>query len=236
MVWGMADMGFDSGSWATYTRPVMQVRQFLGGSMMVALLALPTTVFAQAAGDAAKPAAAADAPADKAADKRKDELTSRQRSSLRMGKVDASKVPTAKKRSSTERMLASQRRAVVRGTDLLSEARSQNDIIQLNCVNEKLTQLKGLLKVSENSSLAMYEGMAASAQDDVNHQYTKIVVAHQKSSSLKAEVEQCVGELSIYSGETEVEVEIDESITQQDPTLPILPPPGPAVSAPASEF
>lgn len=233
MVWGMADMGFDSSFRATYRRPAMQLRQILGWSLLAALLALPAPVFAQ---DGDKAEAATDGATDPAAAKRQDELTSSQRNTLRVGKIDASKVPAAEKKSGTETMLSDQRRAVVRGSDLLSEARAKNDIIQLNCVNEKLTQLKGLLKLSENSSLAMYEAMAASSQDEVNHQYTKIVVAHQKSSSLKAEVEQCVGELSIYSGETEVEVEIDGSITEQDPTLPILPPPGPAVSAPASEF
>ena len=228
-VGGMADMGFDSGFGALYRRPAMRVRQTLSWSVVAALLFASPTGFAQ-------DGAATPPPAGEQTPKRQDELTTKQRRSLRLGKVDASKVPTKEKKSSTERMLVEQRSSVARGTDLLAEARGKNDIIQLNCVNEKLTQLKGLLKLSEQASLAMYEAIAAGSQDEINHQYTKIVVAHQKSGSLKAEAEQCVGELSVYSGQTEVEVEIDATITAQDPTLPILPPPGPAVSAPASDF
>lgn len=229
----MADIGFDSSSWATYRRPAMRMTQLMGWSVAVTLIAGPAVGFAQDGGGEAAPAAK-EAPAPKP--KRQDELTSTQRKSLRLGKIDASKVPIAEKKANTERMLREQRSAVARGTDLLSEARGKNDIIQLNCVNEKLTQLKGLLKLSENASLAMYEAIATDAQDEVNHQYTKVAVANQKSSSLKAEAEQCVGELSVYSGQTNVEVEIDDSITQSDPTLPTLPPPGPDVAAPASEF
>lgn len=236
----MADMGFDSGSRATYRRPAMRFTQMMGWSVAVAMIVAPAIGHAQdgvgASGDTPAAEAGSDPAAETPKPKRQDELTSQQRKTLRLGKIDASKVPTPEKKTSAEQMVREQRSAVARGTDLLAEARSRNDIIQLNCVNEKLTQLKGLLKLSENASLAMYEAIAAGSQDEINHQYTKIVVANQKSGSVKAEAEQCVGELSVYSGQTEVEVEIDSSITSSDPTLPILPPPGPAVSAPVSDF
>jgi hypothetical protein len=227
----MVVMGFDSGLGATYTGPAMRKRWILGWSLVLTLGVLPTSATAQdgeGGGEAGAPAAAAA--------KRQDELTAEQRKQLRVGKVDASKVPVEEKKTTTEAMLGAQRGAVARGTELLSEARGRNDILQLNCVNEKLTQLKGLLKLSEGASAAMYEGIATGTQDEINHQYTKIVVAHQKSASLKAEAEQCVGETSVFSGETEVEVEIDSDIPQADPTLPILPPPGPVVANPASKF
>ena len=233
----MVVMGFDSGLGATYTGPAMRNRRILGWSMALALGVLPASAMGQQGegGEATPPAAEAPA-AEAPAPKRQDELTQEQRKTLRVGKVDASKVPTDEKQATAESMLAEQRASVARGTELLTEARGKNDILQLNCVNEKLTQLKGLLKLSEGSSAAMYEGIATGTQDEINHEYTKIVVAHQKSTSLKAEAEQCVGAISVFSGQTEVEVEIDSDIPQQDPTLPILPPPGPVVSTPASEF
>ncbi len=228
MVWGMVDMGFDSGFGATYRRRAMHVRQIFGCSMVAALLATSLPAYADDTGTgAADPAATP---------KRQDELTAKDRKSMRVGTIDASKVSIALKKSSTEKMLVAQRLAVVRGTDLQGEARSRSDIIQLNCVNDALLQIKGLLKLSEASSLAMYEAMAALVQDKINHEYTKVVVAHQKTALLKAVVEQCVGELSVYAGDTTVEVVIDGNITSADPTLRILPPPGPTVSAPASEF
>lgn len=232
MVWGMVDMGFDSGFWATYRRPAMVVRQIFGCTVLAAFFATSVPTYADEAGTAkADPAAAA---AKKP--KRDDELTTKQRKSKRVGTIKASAVSTDTKKTTTETMLSAQRKAVVRGTDLLGEARSKNDIIQLNCVNDKLTQLKGLLKLSEKSSVEMYEAIAAGTADETNHQYVKVVVAHQRSASLKAEVEQCVGEFSVYAGDTTVEVEIVGDISAADPTLRILPPPGPTVSAPASEF
>lgn len=144
-------------------------------------------------------------------------------------RIDATKVPLAEKKVNVQKMISEQQSAQSRATDLLTEARAANDIIQLNCVNSKLTQIKGLLKLSQQSSAAMYEGIERGAEDEINHQYKKIVLASQKTSSLKAEAEQCVGEKSVYSGETKVDVEIDPSTTRSDPTLPVLPPPGPSV-------
>ena len=57
-------------------------------------------------------------------------------------------------------------------------------------------------------------------------EFTKIAVAHQRTKTLRAEAEQCVGESSVYSSDTDVEVEVDPDLTQDDPTKPIDMPPG----------
>lgn len=156
--------------------------------------------------------------------------------SLELGFVDASQVSLTDKRNRTEQMLAEERGSLVRGTELLQEARAAKDIVQLNCVNEKLTQIKGLLKLSEQASVKMYEAIAAYTEDVINHEFTKIWVAHQKTMLLKSEAEQCVGELSVYAGDTEVEVIIDDAIGEDDPTEQDPPVPGPAVPPVASGF
>jgi hypothetical protein len=40
------------------------------------------------------------------------------------------------------------------------EAREQRDVLKLNCVNEKLTAIKGLLRVSEQAAVTMMEALA----------------------------------------------------------------------------
>lgn len=225
-------MGFDRRTDATYRGPAMRWKLILG---CVGTLALASPVYAQDTAATTEAPAADDAPG-KSGGKRKDALTREQRAALRLGKIDASKVPLPEKKVGASKMISEQQAAQSRATDLLTEARAANDIIQLNCVNSKLTQIKGLLKLSQQASAAMYEGVERGTDDEINHQYTKIVVAHQKTMSLRAEAEQCVGEKSVYSGETKVDVEIDPSITQSDPTLPVLPPPGPAIPTAASEF
>lgn len=170
------------------------------------------------------------------APKRADALRRAEREALRIGKIDPSSVPIREKQERVDQMLAEQRSALKRGTDLLQDARGANDIVQLNCVNEKLTQIKGLLKLTENAATSMYDAIGADDGQTINHEYTKMVVAAQRSRGLRAEAEQCVGERSVYTGETEVEVEIDSDISPRDPTIPLPPPPGPETPAVGSEF
>lgn len=153
-----------------------------------------------------------------------------------IGGVDAQALSLQEKQRRVEESLSDLRDALRRVTDILAEARSSKDIVQLNCVNEKLTQLKGLLKISEDASVKMYDAIASGTEDVINHEFTKIVVAHQKGMALRAEAEQCVGELSVYSGDTDITVEIDEDIPENDPTTPTPPPPGPVVPPVASAF
>jgi len=88
----------------------------------------------------------------------------------------------------------------------LEEAREKRDVIKLNCVNEKLTAVKGLLKVSEQADVSMQEAIARRDEEMSRHEYDKISIARNKVDQLLGESEACVGELSIYAGETTVEV------------------------------
>jgi hypothetical protein len=88
----------------------------------------------------------------------------------------------------------------------LEEAREKRDVIKLNCVNEKLTAVKGLLKVSEQADVTMQEAVARRDDEASSHEFRKIAIARGKIEQLLAESEACVGELSVYSGDTQVEV------------------------------
>lgn len=95
----------------------------------------------------------------------------------------------------------------------LEEARASNDVIKLNCVIEKLTQVKGLLKVAETASVALEEAVAKRESDAAEHEYTKISIARQKTDQLRNEAEACVGDVGADAGgETEVEVEEPEDL------------------------
>lgn len=154
------------------------------------------------------------------------------------GTVDPADAAAMSPKELTERvesMLVEMRGGLRRVTDLYAEAQAAKDIVQLNCVNEKLTQVKGLVRVAEESSTKLYDAIASNLQDAVVHEYTKVAVAHQKVLVLRAESEQCVGEFSVYTGDTEVTVEIDSEIPERDATTPDSPPPGPEVPPVASK-
>jgi len=105
-----------------------------------------------------------------------------------------------------------------RGLDSLTVAREEKDLIKMNCVNEKLTSQKGLLKISEQALVQLQDAISLNDTQAANHEYTKIAIAYQKMRGLGIEIGGCAGEALRYSGETDVEVEISGDITKDDPT------------------
>ncbi|HEU4384356.1 MAG TPA: hypothetical protein VFR85_12765 [Anaeromyxobacteraceae bacterium] len=115
-------------------------------------------------------------------------------------------------------------------TARLEEARAEKDIVRLNCVNEKLTQVKGLLKVSEQADIALQEAVAR-RDEAADAELQKIGIARAKVDQLRAEVEECIGQLAFAVDEkTTVEVEQPKDLPDQD--LTNRPPPQPVVSRP----
>jgi hypothetical protein len=123
---------------------------------------------------------------------------------------DRDKAPLAAK--NIERMKETLKRMLA----LLEEARGAKDVVKLNCVNEKLTQVKGLVRISEQAEIGMQEAVSQRDNEVSNHEFTKISLASHRSEQLRADTESCVGELAIYSGDTIVVVEGDHA--GDDPT------------------
>ena len=115
----------------------------------------------------------------------------------------------------------------------LEEARNSKDVVKLNCVNEKLTQIKGLLKVSEQADIAMQEAVAR-RDESAEGEFQKIGIARAKVDQLRSEVEECIGQLAFAVDEkTTVEVEQPKDLpitdmTQREPPAPIVSRPPPA--------
>ena len=120
------------------------------------------------------------------------------------------------KPAAASKSIERQKEILKRMLALLEEARNAKDVVKLNCVNEKLTQVKGLVRISEQSEIAMQEAISQKDEEVANHEFTKISLAGQRSEQLRADTESCVGELAIYSGDTVVVVEGDHGGT--DPT------------------
>jgi hypothetical protein len=116
---------------------------------------------------------------------------------------------------------------------VLEEARDGKDVVKLNCVNEKLTQVKGLLRIAEQADILMQEALAKRDKEVTAHEFQKEQIAAQKIDQLKADAESCIGEQAVYSGDTVVTVEYsgkdnsdptENNILTQQPA-PLLRPP-----------
>ena len=89
----------------------------------------------------------------------------------------------------------------------VEDARNEKDVVKLNCVNEKLTQVKALLKVAEQSDIQLHEALVN--KDPVaESEFGKIAIARAKIDGLKIDADQCIGQLAyIVDEKTTVEVQ-----------------------------
>jgi len=153
------------------------------------------------------------------------------------GLEKASDVPDAVKLERGTKALATMREVLRDVLGKLEEARRAKDVVKLNCVNEKLTQIKGLLRISEQADVALQEAVARRETTSSEHEYTKVMIAQQKVTQLRSEAEQCIGQLAFRTDENlSVEVEEPRNLPGGDPTQPrpienitVRPPPASAV-------
>jgi hypothetical protein len=96
------------------------------------------------------------------------------------------------------------------------EARNEKDVVKLNCVNEKLTQIKGLLKVAEQADISLHE-LLSNKDPGAESEFTKIGIARTKVDGLKGDAEQCIGQLAyIVDEKTTVEVQLPTGLPDVD--------------------
>ena len=80
--------------------------------------------------------------------------TARAQTTAAIGLTDAEKLERSGQ--SLEKMKAALKQVLSR----VEDARNEKDVVKLNCVNEKLTSLKGLLRVAEQADIALHEAIA----------------------------------------------------------------------------
>ncbi len=132
-----------------------------------------------------------------------------------------------------QRLVGNMQQQLDRLVELQKVARKQKDVIKLNCVNDKLLQLKQLLNIAESARINMREAIAqgddtAEGSSARYHEYGKVVIASQQGDAVAGEAEACIGEELIFLGPTEVQA--DEPAIPDDPTDSVpdfeLEPPG----------
>lgn len=118
----------------------------------------------------------------------------------------------------SERLVSGMQTVLKKIVGLQQVARKQKDVIKLNCVNDKLLQVKQLLNIAEGATTNMHEAIAQEDEAGRYHEFGKIVIADQQVRVLAGEAENCIGEELVFLGPTEVEV--DEPEHPDDPTGP----------------
>jgi len=106
---------------------------------------------------------------------------------------------------------------------LQEQSKKQKDIIRLNCVTDKLVQVKVNINIAEQSMAALQESVARADEGGRTHEFTRLTIVNQKVLVLGAEAENCIGEDLSFVGATRVDVDVDPNIPQTDPTQPPAP-------------
>jgi hypothetical protein len=103
---------------------------------------------------------------------------------------------------------------------MVEQARKQKDVIRLNCVMDKLVQVKVNMNIADQALQKLQEAVARRDEGASLHEYTRITIVNQKVQVLQNEGQTCVGAELSYIGATRVEVEapeLPEGVT--DPSL-----------------
>ena len=131
---------------------------------------------------------------------------------------DADKLSTSQKLTRAAKDINQIKGVLELALQRLEAARAEKDIVKLNCVNDKLSAIKGLLKISEQADISLKEAAARKDGELINHEFTKISIAAIRAENFRVEVEGCVGELSQYTGGTVVERSVDPEIREDNPS------------------
>ncbi len=95
---------------------------------------------------------------------------------------------------------------------LIETAASTNDVILLNCLNEKLGLLKGLHKVAQDAEHGLAEAVARENADLQEHNFRKAYIAREQGQAVTAEAEACIGQVGTsFPGQTRVVVRFEGS-------------------------
>jgi len=93
---------------------------------------------------------------------------------------------------------------------MIEEAQKANDIILLNCLNEKLGLLKGLHKVAVDAEDGLAEAVARENADLQEHNFRKSFIAREQGETVAAEADACLGQVGTsFPGQTRVVVRFD---------------------------
>ena len=101
-----------------------------------------------------------------------------------------------------ETQIQEQYLAVVR---LQEKVRIAKDVIKLNCINDKLVQLKAQMNLAEQANRQLADALAKNS-DERHSAYSEYEQASSAVQKLHDEAKGCVGEPELFKGEDYVEV------------------------------
>ena len=101
--------------------------------------------------------------------------------------------------------------------NLQQAAKKQNDVIRVNCVNDRLIQIKKLINIAEGARNDLTEAVANKDKRDQQHQLSKVAISGENVTGLTGEARQCVGDDLIFVDNNN-QIEVQKPNITDDPT------------------
>jgi len=104
------------------------------------------------------------------------------------------------------------------------QAKADKDVIRLNCLLDKLTQVRVNGNIMDQAVQALQDDVSRNDESGELHEYTRITIINQKAQALRTEADACVGAETSYVGRTKLVVEspagLDATVDQPAPAAP----------------
>jgi hypothetical protein len=132
----------------------------------------------------------------------------------------AEQLSDEKKLSTAEKNIKEMQQDLAAVLRLRKAASDQKDVIRVNCLDKKLTNIKTYLGISLKAFSALQEAVTNGNKENSVQEFNKISLSQQWVKTYKTEAEQCIGEMAFAGGKSTREIEEDKNIVwQYDPTL-----------------
>ncbi|MBI4952368.1 MAG: hypothetical protein HY908_10075 [Myxococcales bacterium] len=99
---------------------------------------------------------------------------------------------------------------------MLEEARQERDVVKTLCLNDKLNQLDVAIRSAEERNRSLESAVKRGDSDLSNHEFTILTVLFQRTQSLAAEANQCVGKEIGVVGESSTTMDVDPDLPYDD--------------------
>jgi hypothetical protein len=112
------------------------------------------------------------------------------------------------------------------------QAKADKDVIRLNCLLDKLTQVKVNGTMMDQALQSLQECVSRRDESAQLHEYTRVTIINQKVQVLRTEADACVGAETNYVGPTKVVVESPAGLTATIDQPPAVAPPFSVIDRP----
>ena len=104
-------------------------------------------------------------------------------------------------------------------SDLLDRARQERDIIKVNCLNDKLTQIDVTLRSAREHQDLLQTAVTINNDGQRNHEFQLMTIFRSRAQVLEGEARACIGEdTGTFDRDTRLTLIVDPNIADQDTT------------------